>query len=177
MRGLLMLAMAVLVSACSSGGGGDEGQGPAPGICGIVGSGSFVDGTTYTDPVKAFDGSLGTFATLGPAASASGTISGGGISGKAGELAGVAFTQPNSGSVSVTITTYKGGVPMDSNQAGAYNFTPAGRQAACPPSHCLEQNGVEWWGIDTLSDFDRIEAAISIANLDAPLQVRELCVN
>jgi hypothetical protein len=170
------LCCAVALAGCKSGVGGSDGDGAEP-ICQVVGSGNAISGSTYANPVKAFDGSLESFATLSPAASASGTISGGGISRMAGEVAGVAITRPLSGSISVTITTYKGGIPADTGQAAAVNYTPAGQQSTCPSMNCLERSGVAFFGIDTLQDFDEIEAAISISNFSAPLELRELCVN
>lgn len=161
-----------------SGGGSRAGDGGGSPICQVVGDGNNYSGTTYDNPGLAFDGSLATFATLSPASSAGGTISGGGIDRMAGEVPGVAFTRPGGGTVSVSITTYKDNVPGNTSEAGTWTFTSTGEVQSCPggAANCFERDGLVFFGIETLTDFDRIEASITIANLPAPLELRELCV-
>lgn len=176
----VMACLAFALGACSSGGGSGEGGSGArldnP-ICQADGTGNYVSDTTFENGTLAFDGNLATFATLSPATSAAGTIAGGGVNWLAGEVAGVAFTRPTSGTISVSIATYAGDVPRDSGQAGTMNFTATGSQVTCAGMNCLERDDMVFMGIDTLSNYDRIEASVSIANFSAPLELRELCVN
>src|SRR5688500_7763323 len=98
-RGIVM-GLALMLGACSGGGGGDDGGDGGGGggggggepVCQVVGgsSGSYSN-AGFTDPAKAFDGNLGTFATLSPQESAAATISGSQIDRMAGEIAGVAI--------------------------------------------------------------------------------------
>jgi hypothetical protein len=181
----VLLVLAALSSACSGGGGGGDGGGlgqSAQAICQVIGNGSpvtssAVQPSSFDDSVLAFDGHLDSWATLGPAASAGGTISGGDFERPGIDVAGIAYTSPHSGTVAVTITTYLDGVVQDSGDAGTISYTNTGDSMVCPSTQCIvRQNGLSFGGIDTTGPYDRIEAAITITNLDAPLQIRELCV-
>lgn len=177
------VAAAGMLAACALAGcrGGNDGDdGAASRICQVVGNGSYVTtssgpGGEFANPTLAFDGHLESYAELGPSQSAAGTISGGGLSRMAGEYAGIAFTRPASGAVTVNISTYHNGVLQESRQAGSANYPPTGQQSTCP-GYCVEQNGQVFFGVATLLDFDTIEAQISMSALPEPLQLRELCV-
>ena len=68
--------------------------------------------------------------------------------------------------------------PGNTGEAGTWTFSPTGGVKSCPggAGNCFERNGLVFFGINTLGDFDRIEASITITNLPAPLELRELCV-
>jgi hypothetical protein len=180
-----LVATAALLSACS-GSGGDGDHDPVVGrgseaICQVIGDGSPVTSTAvqpsnFEDDVLVFDGHLDSWATLSPATSASGTISAGGVPRSAGDRPGVAFTTPSNGVVSVTISTYMGDTPRETMQVGTQAYGNAGSQNC--NGDCLNnsQSGMSFFGMATLMDFDRIEAAIQVSGLDEPLQLRELCV-
>lgn len=182
---VLVVCTTLALGACldvevGNGSGGDgagrsDGGGGAA-ICQVVGSRSY-NNLGFTDPAKALDADLATFATLSPGSSASGTLTATQVDRMAGEVAGVAITRPDAGTVSVSITTYKDNVPIDSGQAGTTTFTETGGIQTCPGQHCFERNGQAYFGIPTTGDFDQIEASINITNLASPLQLRELCVN
>jgi hypothetical protein len=179
-KNLLCTAAAVLACGCSGGGGDGDASGGSDGvsaICQVVGTGNVSSTGTATNITQAFDADLLSFALVAPGSSAAATFTGRGIDRMAGEVPGVAFTRPTGGSVSVTITTYKDGAPADSRQAATATFTMSGQVQTCSGMNCDIRNGVVFWGIDTTNDFDEIEAAISITNLPAPLELRELCVN
>lgn len=175
MRSLAVVGLTALLAACGGGGGGGSGgQNPTP-VCQVVGG--TASGSGFQNAALAFDANLGTFATLSPGPSAAGTIGGAGNSRMAGEVAGVAFTRPISGSVSVTMSTFNGGAPVESRQVGTLNFTPTGVSMVCPAMNCFVRDGLVFMGFETLADFDEMEAAVSISNLPGALEVRELCVN
>jgi hypothetical protein len=170
---------ACALTGCSEITGDDENDRPP--ICRVVGNGVAVTTSSnpsgeFANPTLAFDGHLESYAELSPAQSATGTISGGGLARPGGEYAGIAFTRPASGAITVNITTYKDGVPRETRQAGSTNYTPTGSQSTCP-GWCLERDGLVFMGVDTLLEFDTIEAQINMSALPQPLQIRELCVN
>ena len=174
----ILVVLAALLSACSGGGGGGDGGSPrSQAICQAIGDGSYVSAAGIDDPVLGFDGHLDSWATLAPAASASGTLLGGNAPRPAGDVAGVAFTTPSDGSVHITINTYLGNVPRESWDVGTGVYG-AGRSQVCNGGDCRDhESGLSFYGHPTLMDFDRIEAVISISGLNAPLQIRELCVS
>jgi hypothetical protein len=165
--------LAFVLSGCS-GGGGDGGVQFVP-ICEVIGNGSNVSAAGIDEPVLGFDGHLDSYATLGPADSATGTLSGGGVPRPAGEFAGVAFTTPTAGVVSVTITLYAGNVPIKSREAATLDYSST--NSVCP-EYCThsDRTGHSFVGIPATGQYDRIEAVLSISDLDQPLQIRELCV-
>ena len=177
-----LAALAALLGGCfdsgGGGGSGDDGSGrSADAICQVVGNGSYVSAAGIDDPVLGFDGHLDSWATLGPAASANGTLTGGNLSRPAGDVVGMAYTAPEAGTVRLTITTYLGNVAQDSGDGGTVTYTTTGNSMVCPSRQCVvRSNGLSFGGIEATKPYDRIEAVISITNLDAPLQIRELCV-
>ena len=182
---VLIAGATLALSGCldvdvSNGGGGHgsgrSGSGGGEPICQVVGSPSY-NNLGFADPARALDADLATFATLSPGSSASGTLTATHIDRMAGEVAGVAITRPFAGTVSVSITTYKNNVPVDSGQAGTTTFTNSGGIQTCPGQHCFERDGMAFFGIPTTGDFDQLEASISITNLPSPLELRELCVS
>lgn len=175
--GIAVLVAGTAVAGCRA---GEDDAGGGNAICQVVGNGSVVSASsnpsgTFDNPTLAFDGHLESYAELSPAASANGTISGGGLSRPAGEFAGIAFARPGSGAITVQITTYSNGAPVSSGQAGSTNYTPTGSQSTCP-GYCLERNGQVFYGIQTQLGYDAIEAAISISGFAQPLRILELCV-
>ena len=171
--GAAAMTAALALTACS-GGAGDEGPSFQP-ICEVIGTGSNVSAAGVDDPVLGFDGHLDSYASLGPADSASGTLSGGGVPRPSNEFAGVAFTTPTAGTVSITITLYQGNVPVKSREAATLDYSST--NSVCP-EYCThsDRTGHSFVGIPATANYDRIEAVITASDLDQPLQIRELCV-
>lgn len=169
----LLATVSVALSACS-GGGGDEGSyGPGglyipPGICRPIADVGATIGTTATgasvnDALLAFDGDLGTVAeveALAPAGPVSirGTLGTGLEPG--GEAAGILFSNSllnANNNMQVTITTYLDGVPQETG----------------PAVHTVSGE-MTFFGINTLLDFDSIEASFPVG--ESGMQFHELCV-
>lgn len=172
------------LAACSGG----ESTGAAPSaspLCGAMGGGSAMvaataePGSAFGNEAAAFDGNFASHATLtAVSGSGGGTLRGtaqGGVVASAGMIAGIAISRPGEGAYQFTVNTYLDGAPADSAPAASRSYDSPGVQN-CISQHCLEREEGSFFGIETTLPFDAIEAVISIAGTQHPLQVQELCI-
>lgn len=174
MRSQSIAVLAVLLCGCS-GGGGDEGGGSqANQYCFTVasaGGATCENCAQVTDTGAAFDGDLGTAASMG--AGGQGTFSGNVGLQPAGRVAGVFFVLQDPPGISVSISTYRSGTLQDT----AGPSTRSANSDACVTfMECFYNDGAgSFIGLQTTKPYDRISATISNTGVD-PLSINELCL-
>lgn len=134
-------------------------------------------GSQLINASRAFDGLLGSYASL----QADPGSGGGGIRGTmAGDRvisgkrrAGVLLTAPPDGqALRVSIATYLNGRVQDRGSAQAPVLESSGELCG---SGCESRDGMLFYGIDTELPFNAIEVNLQVAGGSEPLQIRELC--
>lgn len=154
-----------LLAACSGGGSGG-GASVDNGICHVIAdngatSSASAIGASVADPARVFDGDLDSAAVLTPlAVGSTATVYGalGAGSEPGGQTAGILFEGETVSNLAVTVTTYLDDVVQESG----------------PPVTTSNINGLQFFGINTLLEFDAIEVTFDAA--PAELLLYELCV-
>jgi hypothetical protein len=178
------LLLPALLAACSSGG---EPPAVLGGICqavpqSLVSSGANI-GSTLANADQAVDDNFSSYATLTPSMTDGGgrIRSAAAVQQAAGSIAGTAFSLPASGSFTVTVTTYLGGVQQETGAAGPDVYGSSnGVQGNCgSPGICTNNSsiGTSFFGLHTTKPYDSIQVAFSIIGTTTPVQIKEICVD
>lgn len=161
--------IALLLSACSGGGGGDSAS-----ICRTVGGQLTGEcaGCSIENGPAAVDGNTDSAATLLLSPNAEATLRATGAQ-RAGGVAGVLFDIPGGmTSLQLQITTYLGGVAQQSGTA----FLQAGSSNTC--TNCsFFGDGRQYAGINASQPYDAVELVLTStsAAVETPFPVFELC--
>lgn len=172
----LALLVGVAVWLCFGQGCHDMQSCKAMGSVAAASDASVQPGSQLINPSRAFDGLLGSYASLqagsGSGGGIRGTMAGGRvISGK--RRAGVLLTAPSDGQpLRVSIATYLNGKVQDQGNPQAPVYGSSGELCG---SGCESRGGMLFYGIETELPFNAIEVNLQVAGASEPLQIRELC--